>query len=244
MCMHACRHGYGDMAERDLQEQERLLQQIFRLLRCGRGEEAAEFAARSGAAWLSASIAGAGQGLLPFTVVSPVAVPRPDSLEASTGDGALAADVLSGQGVDVAAAYCTHPTARRKAWREACGAVAQAAKRHASNGSAPLGAISRSEAAVYGTLAGSVGDVLPMCGSWVDRVWAHARCLLQICPEALLEHRVKGGGGGRKQSRDVLMLFGLSPPAAAPGMPMSAREAACSFLVRCHSCSVSWEEHV
>jgi hypothetical protein len=217
------------MATRDLEEQERLLQGMFRMLRSGRTTDAIALSARSGAAWLGASIEGAGCGLLPFTVPSPVEAPHPDTVELAD-DEVLAADVLAGQGAEVAAACGTHPTARREAWRRACVAVEQAVQRHAG-GPSPQAGLASTEAAVYGMLAGNVHNVLPMCNGWVDRVWAHARCFLQVLPEELLEDHREKDATGRKRGLEVLRLFGLRGLPVAPSLHMSSQEAARSFLV-------------
>ena len=223
------------MATGDVQEQGRLLRSLFRLLRCGRADEAALLAANSGAAWRGAALLGGGAGVLPFAAPSPMGgIAALDAGAAEDADGggddALAADVLVSQGEEAALARGARPCAQRSLWRGACAAVAQAAAQHA-DGAAAHAELARWEAAVYGVLAGGVEEVLPVCEGWGDEVWARARTLLQVLPEEALS-LASQGSAPRKRSWDIAALFGARGGAQAPAQGCTPAQAAASFLVR------------
>jgi hypothetical protein len=52
--------------------------------------------------------------------------------------------------------------------------MAQAADQIAASGGG------RFEAAVCASLAGHVARILPVCGKWVDALWAFSRCWLEL----------------------------------------------------------------
>ena len=43
------------------------------------------------------------------------------------------------------------------------------------------------EAGIFGILGGNLRLALPLCTSWHDQLWAHARCWLETALDALLE---------------------------------------------------------
>jgi Nuclear pore protein 84 / 107 len=212
---------------------------MFLLLRAGKPTEAAEVAARCGAAWRAASLVGGGAGWLPVRAADPNAHANDDGgLSLAAGDAA-AADVLAGSGVEAAERYATAPCAARARWRTSCRAVARAAKHAGAGGAGSEGGLLEVEAALYGALAGSVGYVLPVCECWEDELWAHARCLLQVLPEESLARAVQSGdgvlaaGGIRKRPWQGAALLGEAavPPPRGP----APDQVAADFLVRPYS---------
>jgi hypothetical protein len=213
---------------------------LFRLLRAGCHDEAAAMAARCGAAWRAASLSGAGVGLLPVRTTSLSGAPLDTSVRGGDAD---AADVLAGQGLAVASRYGSDPCSVRQLWRQSCAAVVHSLRQSGGYGCDAEAFLQRWEAAMYGLLAGSVEDVLPVCECWEDAVWAHARSLLQVMPEEMLQRAAANARASREGQSLSLRgtvtrkpwhasaLFGNGARNVAPPRGDDPEEAASTFLV-------------
>eukprot|EP00887_Chlorella_sp_A99_P007315 scaffold2.g7315.t1 len=148
-------------------DEERLLSQVFRLLRAGRLTAARQLCESVGQPWRAASLGGGGaQGPVPV---------------GAAAEEADAMHPLGDQAEDMAAEVDGGAGALRALWRWCC---LQAAERAA--GAAQATGAGLHEAAVYGALSSSVAHVLPACASWEDAAWAYLRCWLDAAVDVQL----------------------------------------------------------
>ncbi|KAK9789368.1 hypothetical protein WJX73_004814 [Symbiochloris irregularis] len=147
---------------------ERLAGRAFRLLRTGRQQEAQQLCLDAGQAWC-AGILGTGDGCSPIAVGA-AAQEDDSSLESSAIEESLAADIMLG-GAD-----------SRAGWRRTCYQLAEQTGRQGEG----QGPGARNEAALYGVLASHLPRILPICHSWEDRLWAVARCWLEVAVDGRL----------------------------------------------------------
>lgn len=156
-------------------DEQRLLSQLFRLLRAGRLSAARALCKAVGQPWRAASLGGGGgQGPVPL---------------GAAADEADALDPLVDQAEDLAAEQDAGPHVLRALWRWSCYQVSE----RAAGAAAEAGGGAAAEAALYGALASNVTRVLPACASWEDAAWAYLRCWLDAAVDLAL---AQGGGAG------------------------------------------------
>jgi len=158
----ACTRLDPDVAVRELsrinidneKDEERLCKALWRFLRSGRMQQAAELCQHVGQPWRAASLTGyAMHGPLPLGDAADEA----DSYET----GIRQSEILAGE---------IESGARSKLlWRWAC----HAAARRISESNATF------EAALYGVLAGDIKMASPACSSWEDLLWLNIRTWLE-----------------------------------------------------------------
>ncbi|ELR16189.1 nucleoporin, putative [Acanthamoeba castellanii str. Neff] len=129
------------LREEDAEDEQRLLQVVWSLLRAGAKKEALEFCRQSGQNWRAASLS---------TALSSEPLPLTD-------DGTQSAYHM---------------------WQQACRAISNEVER-----------FSKHERAIYALMCGNVDQILPVCYTWEDNVWANFKGLLHELLEVELQLR-------------------------------------------------------
>uniref|UniRef100_A0A7S1LR03 Nuclear pore complex protein n=1 Tax=Alexandrium catenella TaxID=2925 RepID=A0A7S1LR03_ALECA len=163
----------------DLEDEQRLLAQLWICLRHGNLQGALKLCADGGQAWRTALL----QGMMPFA----------DGLAEEVGYDAVEDEEEDHMAqmkeehtdwtelgvLERHAASDGNPW--RRVWKEQCCDTAQ---RNLRSGSC----MELHELAVYGFCSGQLDAMLPACGtSWTDRCWAELHCLKECLVERLLE---------------------------------------------------------
>ncbi|KAL0039521.1 hypothetical protein WJX77_000542 [Trebouxia sp. C0004] len=132
---------------------------LFELVKAGRISQAARTCTDCGQSWRAASLLGGGpNGPTPLG-------PAAQEQRSVKALEQLAAEIEAGSN-----------TALRTVWKWACYQVAEAAAESHHQSSEMAG---KHEAALYATLAGHLGKILPVCQTRADFLWAHSRCWLE-----------------------------------------------------------------
>lgn len=150
------------LGEDDRASEERLLGDVFRLLRAGMFEEAAGVLRAAGQPFRAAVITGCGPtGPTPVGHALRALLLSPEAQRCQ--EEALVGDVEGGA------------ASGRFAWRAACKEAAERLGTEAAETPA-----ASYESAILGLLSGHVDRLLPLCDSWEDVCWAVFRCWLEV----------------------------------------------------------------
>ncbi|KAK9844515.1 hypothetical protein WJX74_003480 [Apatococcus lobatus] len=190
----------GPSAE-DAKQEERLTSHLFRLLRCGRLQEACSVASQASQPWRATSMAGGGPyGPLPLG-------PAAQDVEAANRTESMAGEDEHGLG------------ASRALWKWGCYQAAEKASEvHKAWGSHAGGG---GEVATYAALAGHLQCLLPLSTCWEDACWALSRCWLdcevdrrlssEAAPAQVACEQLKGNLGSCAAGVDMgILAEGLS----------------------------------
>ncbi|KAJ2319806.1 Nucleoporin nup84, partial [Coemansia sp. RSA 2704] len=198
-----------ELAHADAEYEAGLLRTLYEYVRRGRVGNAMDLCAESDEPWRAASIKG---GLLW----------RDPQLEP---DGGMAVDSDENGPADMQPAH-TAGNVNRRLWKHACAALAH------DEGNDSY------ERALYAALSGRLDEVVPVCESWADAVWAHVNSMIEtriessICDGSQLYAAAPTQSFGHIQSRyppvdNMQQVFGVVASHDSDAWQTEAREPLC-----------------
>eukprot|EP00250_Pteridium_aquilinum_P018743 c24191_g1_i1 orf=1363-4599(-) len=140
------------LQEEDQKLEEELLEDIWKLLRAGRLEEARQLCRSAGQPWRAASLGGCGD-------LGPS--PSPEMLRRQGKDMALQAVELE-----------SGTSHQRRLWKWACYSASEKIAENADE--------SRYEAAIYAAQCGNIRRMLPVCRDWESACWTLVKSWLEV----------------------------------------------------------------
>lgn len=181
----------------DQKLEEGLLEDLWKLLRAGRLEEARQLCRSAGQPWRAATLGGCG-------AVGPS--PSPDMLRTQGNDLSLhAVELESGIG---------H---QRRLWKWACLCASERIGDKSDE--------SRLEAAIYAAQCGNIRKMLPVCRDWESACWAMVKSWLdvQVDMEIACLHPVKGDqvkfNADSSEMNDAIVEFNMEPVTGPESWP-------------------------
>lgn len=148
----------------DREDEVRLMRHIFRYLRAGSLDKGKRLAEDMGYNWLSAILSG---WLL-----------QHNSIEEAEEEGGEEENMDSSGRANVL--LYNEGNTNRDMWKLMCWMIAEQNYEERS----------LYERAIFGSLSGNVAEILPLCSTWEDRLWAYFRCSIDVQIENELKQTI------------------------------------------------------